>query len=1326
MSTKKFIYKIAAQAEYKGDKELADLQADLKKIGDIKTFDRVSAGWRKTRGELAKARERAKELAVELKRGGGKDIERQYKAANATVARLTKSLGKQTASVKASTAALRDNGVAVAGVSGEYKKLEASATAQAKKIAAVNKLGVRTSADILADIKAREKAYNDLKTGGVADLRTLARAEAALKKQTAELKKELQGVDEVGIGGKEAIAGLAGGVASVGAAAQGFEAVKFFAGFEDDLLAAQAFSGATEEGLIKLKNAAYQLADGSAGPAALADGFAILANTGMDVNEVVGTAGMVKNMTAASRGALEFASAGDMLTDILNLYNMEISQAGGVGDILVKGWTSAAQSADQLGEGMTEAGAIVAKVYENLSKTEQLQKTTAIISALADAGFKGGKGGTALKNGLRQLIKPGREASEVLDKYKDTIRVFDETGNIRDFADIIDDVGRAGLSARESMALFGSEAGPAMAALVNRGGDAIRILEEKMKSASGAAEETAATMQKGLGGVGRAISASFGILTAKLVDSVAPALAVVGKGVVSVINAVAGLPTPVLAAGVAVAGLATAAAGVVTAFTAWGVVGPSVVAAVATIKAGVLSLSASFVGLRAAIATTITSMGVLGTASAALAGAWGVVKIYEAVGAYREMRKAQKMAADAGKRAAGQQQKYEDRLARVSKALGRQVGSYKDVQAAFRAGELAYDAETDTYTKGAGKKIAAIQSVAKARKAALDMEAGELDKVVELFDKYIGKIKEIEKAIADVSASGQADLFELGLVGKSEQETWNAWRDSARGLGNQIRQTVAEAKQLAAAGNIDAANAKFAEAVEMGKRMQSQYKGLAKTIKNEFSKESQAALDKAKGNVKSLASEGTEAIRKYKKALGDLKSTSDALADAQKSLAAVQRENKQAGMSAADAYQDQAKYADQLAEASRKAAAAGDWDLAVEKARQAKNAYGELAGAGSAVEQERRAQIEKTTQEELSALEKRGLSEEAAAAQRVEIEKRAKEQIAALKSGEEGEAAAGGGVEAALQLEVEALKKKEAAQKKATEAAKKRSEEIEAAKKKEVEKVAALEEQKAGVAQTAEESARVAQDGVREAVELVNDALTSQKTILEDITKNLDDNTGGAITKLKDESKEFSAKWTAAAKDMGDATVQEAQRASRALDDAAKARTAVIKAEVVEARRSGGMIGPVTAMATGGAYRSPRDARRGMHFSGYGGGDKWKNHVIAEDGEVMIRKESVRAAGVPTALAFNRGDFSKVVRNLVARIPAVHDDLLSSFSLPALPHLDPAAASPAAAVLPSDLQGIELHSMETGQREPIFSTPSGLDMVTKALARSHRLKSSGV
>lgn len=1324
---KKYVYKISAEAEYKGEQEMADLRKDLKKIGDIKAYEKVAAGWKKTRTELAAAKQRAKELRVELRKGGGKEVEKKFAAANREVAKLTRSLDRQKPAVLAATAALRNQGIAANKTAEEYKKLEAAARKQAKKIAAVNKLGIRTSADILADIRAREKAYDDLKKSGVADLKTLARAEQALKKQTASLRVELEGVDDSTSGVGDAATGIAGGIASIGAAAKGAQAVSFFTGFEDDLLATQAFTGSTVEAVGQLKNAAYEMADATAGPEKLAEGFAILGNAGMNVNQILGTSGIVKNMTAASKGALDFATSGDFLTDVMNLFNIESAKAEGVGDILVKGWTSAAQSADQLAKALTESGSIVAKVYENLGKTAQLQKTNAILSALADAGFKGGKGGTALKNGLRQLIKPGRMAREVLEKYKDTLRIFDDTGNVRDFADIIDNIGEIGLSASESMALFGSEAGPAMAALVNRGGEAIRVLERKMKDAQGTAQKTADIMGSGLGGAIKNANSQMGVLTAKMVDSVKPALMVVVQGVTGVIKAIHSLPTPVLAAGVAFTGLAVAGSSAISAIALWSTVAPSIIAAMATLKAGAIALTGGLASLRAGIHATIASMGALGIASAALAGAWGVVKIMEAVDAYGQMRDAQKMAAAAGERAEQQQEKYRARLKRVTAALDRQVTSYKEVQAAFQSGELAYDRETDTYSRGSGVRIAAIESVTAAKEKSIEIDKESLEKIKKLFDEYIDKIKEVEKTIKDVSAGGASDLFELGLIGKTEQETWNAWRDSARGLGDQIRATVAEAKRLAEESNIDpanidAANEYFAEAIRLGKTMQSQYKGLAKIIKNEFGPAQEAALKAAQQNVSDLSRKGTKAIADYNKALNKLKTTSGQLASAQQDLEDQLQANARSSMSAAEAYNDQAKYAKKLAEESKKAGAAGNLDLMIEKARQSKEAYKELEGAASNLHQAERDEIERTKEADLKALESRKLSAEAMASERERIERSAQEAIAALSSKETGSKESGTGVANAIKLEIDALKKKEAAEKAAVAAAKASSEKIEAAKQKELDKVAALEKQKEGIAQTAEESAKVAQEGVKEAVELVNSALESQKTILEEITTNLDNNTGGALSRLKDQSGEFEKNWTAAAKSMGDATVQEAERASRALDDAAKARTAVITTKTVEGRMLGGLIGSVTAMSSGGHYH-PRNASRGFHFPGYGGGDQPRNLVMAENGEVMLRKEAVRAGGLNTALAFNRNDFPTVTRNLL-RMPDVSKNIFGNLSLPAIPHLPAEVAAPQSAV-PGNLPGIELHDVLTDQREPIFSTPSGLELITRELARSRRMKSSG-
>ncbi len=110
------------------------------------------------------------------------------------------------------------------------------------------------------------------------------------------------------------------------------------------------------------------------------------------------------------------------------------------------------------------------------------------------------------------------------------------------------------------------------------------------------------------------------------------------------------------------------------------------------------------------------------------------------------------------------------------------------------------------------------------------------------------------------------------------------------------------------------------------------------------------------------------------------------------------------------------------------------------------------------------------------------------------------------------------------------------------------------------------------------------------------------------------------------------------------------------LDELTKPRT--IKVTAVEGRQNGGILGlkmmlgglvrqqQVQKLASGGNVGF-RNALNGLHLSGYGGGDRrW---ILGEDGEVMIKKESVKLAGARAALAFNAGRWDVVVAELVNR-----------------------------------------------------------------------------
>lgn len=110
------------------------------------------------------------------------------------------------------------------------------------------------------------------------------------------------------------------------------------------------------------------------------------------------------------------------------------------------------------------------------------------------------------------------------------------------------------------------------------------------------------------------------------------------------------------------------------------------------------------------------------------------------------------------------------------------------------------------------------------------------------------------------------------------------------------------------------------------------------------------------------------------------------------------------------------------------------------------------------------------------------------------------------------------------------------------------------------------------------------------------------------------------------------------------------------IDRLIKRRTLTINLEIKERKsshspqgfRHGGRIN-AQRLASGGRVTA-YNGLSGLVLRGFGGGDR--RHVLAEDGEVMIRKEAVRQAGLTAALAFNAGRWDVVLEELTRRIPS--------------------------------------------------------------------------
>lgn len=298
-----------------------------------------------------------------------------------------------------------------------------------------------------------------------------------------------------------------------------FESIKNgvtqFASFEDQLLVTKAATGATADEFELLKQKALELGGEPAqSPAMVAEGMAELARSGQDVNDIMES--VAANAQLAAGSELDFGQAAEFTTDILSQFGREASETQDLVDVLIAGANSASVTVTQMAESYKYAGAI------SDSMGISTNQTAASLLVLANSGIKASEGGTSLRAIWNKLLKKSDELSESYGVQIEEMR----NGKVvtRELSDIIDDLSKVQLTAKERTKLFGQIAGPGMAVLLKKGGDAIREYESDLNNAAGTGERVSKTMQEGIGGALRTIGSDAQVAGLKIGEFFAPAV----------------------------------------------------------------------------------------------------------------------------------------------------------------------------------------------------------------------------------------------------------------------------------------------------------------------------------------------------------------------------------------------------------------------------------------------------------------------------------------------------------------------------------------------------------------------------------------------------------------------------------------------------------------------------------------------------------------------------------------------------------------------------------------------------------------------------------
>ena len=254
--------------------------------------------------------------------------------------------------------------------------------------------------------------------------------------------------------------------------------------FEQGMNQVRAITQASEEDFISLEKQAKQLGKTTRFSATQAsEGMSFLAMAGFETNEILSA--MPNVLTLASSANLDLGRSADIVSNVMQGFGQDSEQLSASVDVLTKAFVSSNTDLSQLGEAMKFVGPVAN------SFGIAFEEATASVGLLSDAGLQAGLAGTGLRRVLTGL-------SQNADKLG--ISVFDASGNMRPLADIIQQLEERGITASESMEMFGQRGGPALQILLERGSDALRSFTGELSNSGGIAQSIADTQMQGFNG----------------------------------------------------------------------------------------------------------------------------------------------------------------------------------------------------------------------------------------------------------------------------------------------------------------------------------------------------------------------------------------------------------------------------------------------------------------------------------------------------------------------------------------------------------------------------------------------------------------------------------------------------------------------------------------------------------------------------------------------------------------------------------------------------------------------------------------------------------
>lgn len=221
-----------------------------------------------------------------------------------------------------------------------------------------------------------------------------------------------------------------------------------------------------------------------------------MALAGYDAEEAMTALPNVLNLAAA--GAIDLASASDMVTDAQSALGLSMEQSAVLVDEMAKTSTKTNTSVAQLGEAILTVGGTAKYMVGGTTEINQL------LGILADNSIKGAEGGTKLRNIILSLTAPTDAAAATMEELG--LSVFNADGQLRAFSEIFPELQDAlsKLTDEEQLSalseIFNSRDIAAAQALLGTSVERWNELDVAIQNAAGSAEKMAKTKLDNLAG----------------------------------------------------------------------------------------------------------------------------------------------------------------------------------------------------------------------------------------------------------------------------------------------------------------------------------------------------------------------------------------------------------------------------------------------------------------------------------------------------------------------------------------------------------------------------------------------------------------------------------------------------------------------------------------------------------------------------------------------------------------------------------------------------------------------------------------------------------